>query len=626
MSSDLLLSLDEVALSFGKKKLFENLTVHIHDGVKIALVGKNGTGKTTLMKLIMGDIEPDDGERWCLQGVTIGYLQQQVKFKEGQTVADFVFEGAKSLDEIEHQYKVDQILQPLELSPDDMMKKLSGGQARRAALARALVEQPDILMLDEPTNHLDLHVIEWLENYLHAYKGSVLCISHDKRFLENMTNRIFWLDRGNIRICPKGFGHFEEWSTMLMEQEERELRNRQKLLDQELEWANRGVKARRKRNVRRLELVRAEKERLKADKSSFNRMMARIEVEPIESPLNSRVAAEFFKVSKSFEDKKILDQFSLRIMKGDRIGILGKNGSGKTTFLKTLLGHIEPDQGKVKRALALEVSYFDQKREDLNQNHSIQRVLCPDGGDYVDVRGKMRHVCGYMKDFLFDPDQVRDPVRILSGGQQNRLLLAKILANPKDMLILDEPTNDLDMDTLDMLEEILIQYKGTLLIVSHDRDFLDQTVTKMLAFEGDGEIHGCIGGYSDYLREKKQRESDALKAAAHTDEESQTSKASDKNTQKDAEQDAQPEKSAPKEKKKLSYKVKYELETLPQEIEDTAQQVKDLEKRLTDPTLYQQDPDLFYQLTEDFSQAKQDLAAKEERWLELTILQEEVAS
>lgn len=602
----LLLSVEDASLAFGKKVLFEDLTFHIQEGSKIALVGKNGTGKTTLMKLITGQIEPDSGTRFVLQGTRIGYLAQTIRPKEGQSVFDFVFEGVESEDEDAQSYKVDQILEPLELSTEKEMITLSGGELRRAALAKALVEAPDILLLDEPTNHLDLHIIEWLENYLKAYRGTIVCISHDKAFLAKMTNKIFWLDRGQLKVAPKGFAYFEQWSNQLIEEEARALHNRQKMLEEELEWANRGVKARRKRNQRRLDQVFQERERLKKDKSAFNRMMAKIEIPPIESNLHSRVAAEFFKVSKSFDDTKILNQFSLRVMKGDRFGILGKNGAGKTSFLKLLIGQLEPDQGKIKRAHAMEFAYFDQKREALNQSKTIKQVLCPEGGDYIKVRGKERHVCGYMKDFMFDPTQVNDPVRVLSGGQQNRLLLAKTLADPKDCLILDEPTNDLDMETLEMLEDILSQYQGTLFVVSHDRDFLDNTVTKILAFEGDAVVDGCIGGYSDYL-EKKQAESKPKKTTeAEEKKQDDTEKAAENTTHL-----------KPNKPQKLSYKEKYALENLPGEIDELSKRIKTLETYLADPNSYQEDPDGFVEKTKKHQNLKARRDEKELYWLEL---------
>ena len=614
MVATLLLSVQEAAVRFGEKVLFDNLSFSISEGDKICLVGKNGAGKTTLMNIITDKQDLDDGERWMLQGTTIGYLQQDIVPKAGQTVYDYVFEQIKKDgQEDANKYKVDMVIEPLELSPDDQMDKLSGGQLRRAALARALVEDPDILMLDEPTNHLDLDVIEWLEVYLKNRRGAIICVSHDKKFLENISDHVFWLDRGRLRVCPYGFSEFDEWSTLLLEQEERELRNRQKTVDLEVEWASRGVKARRKRNVRRLEKMKEERARLKADKSAFRRMMSRIEVEPTGDDFGgaSKIIAEFFKVDKKFieedgRERLILDKFSVRIQRGDRIGILGKNGSGKTTFLRLLVGELKADMGKVKLAKNLECSYFDQKRKDLVLTQTLQRTLCPQGSDYINVMGKTRHVCGYLKDFMFDPMMAHHQVGSLSGGQRNRLLLAKILANPTALLILDEPTNDLDMETLDMLEEILDNYMGTLLVVSHDRDFLDQTVSKILAFEGNGKVEGYIGGYTDYLEAKRG----SGKPSAESKKKKKTSVPLQAVIN-------EPQPVAEKVLKKLSFNLQHELDRLPQKIEKFQKEIEECEEILADPALYSSDRDTFFQTSRKLLEARDDLAAAEQRWLEL---------
>ncbi|MEM9469968.1 MAG: ABC-F family ATP-binding cassette domain-containing protein [Pseudomonadota bacterium] len=510
MAAPLLLSVKEASVIYGDKMVFEGLSFNIHQGSKISVVGKNGAGKSTLMDIITGHRELDARERWQEQSVEIGYLQQDITPQQRQTVFDFIFETIKA-EEIElHAYKVDVIANALHLDTKAKMTDLSGGQVRRAGLARALVEEPDILLLDEPTNHLDLEAIEWLESYLKAYRGTVLCISHDRTFLSNISNKVFWLDRGQLKVSPKGFADFEEWSAMLLEQEERELKNRAAIVAKEVEWASRGVKARRKRNVRRVEQMKEMRAKLEKDQAAFRRVVSKVALpEQKDKEKSSRIVAEFYNVHKSFDDnghtKKILENFHMRITRGDRIGLLGKNGSGKTSFLKLLIGELEPDQGRVKRRKELEFSYFDQRRRDLNPEDSLRKTLCPGGGDYVDVMGKQRHVCAYLKDFLFDPADSHRPVSTLSGGQKNRLMLTKVLANPKSCLILDEPTNDLDMDTLDMLEEVLINYKGTLIVVSHDRDFLDQTVTKILAFEGDGKLTWCEGNFDTYERNLSER-------------------------------------------------------------------------------------------------------------------------
>lgn len=612
-TGQLILSVRDALVSFGDIPIFKDLTFNIHEGTRISLVGKNGAGKSTLMNIITGHRDLDDGERWVLEGLKIGYLQQDVHFKPGQTVYDYIFETFNGHEEpwmIE--YKVDVVVTPLELNINDRMEVLSGGQMRRAALAKALVEDPDLLLLDEPTNHLDLHVIEWLENYLKNYRGSIICVSHDRTFLANISNTIFWLDRGKLKVCPKGFGHFEEWSTMLIEQEERELANRQKFVEQEVEWASRGVKARRKRNVRRVEMMKEARDALKADLSAFRKMMGKVQFEVGDVELTSRVVAEFYNVSKSFvedgREKVILQNFHLRIQRGDRIGILGKNGSGKTSFLKLLVGELEPDGGSIKRKKELEFSYFDQKRKDLKDDVTLWKTLCPEGGDHVDVMGKARHVCGYLKDFLFDPAKAHHAVGTLSGGQKNRLMLAKILANPKTCLILDEPTNDLDMDTLDMLEDMLTGYKGTLIIVSHDRDFLDQTVSKILAFEGDGKVEGIIGGYSDYLEWAKGKN-----PKAKTVETAKPAK-----VEKPQVVVAEPEKSV----KKLSFKIQHELDTLPGKIEEMNQSIKDLTAVLCDADFYKRDPDAFVKTSQALEKLKDKLAKSEDRWLELEALRE----
>jgi ATP-binding cassette subfamily F protein uup len=607
----LILSVRDALVSFGDVPIFKDLTFNIHEGSRISLVGKNGAGKSTLMNIITGTRDLDDGERWVLEGVKIGYLQQEVQFRSGQTVYEFIFETfGHEIEEWERDYKIAMVVEPLDLDPKDRMEVLSGGQLRRAAIARALVEEPDLLLLDEPTNHLDLYIIEWLEEYLKNYRGAIICVSHDRTFLANISNAIFWLDRGKLKVCPKGFGHFEEWSEMLIEQERRELANRQKFVEQESEWASRGVKARRKRNVRRVELMKEARDALKADLSAFRKMMGKIQFEPGEVEVSSRVVAEFYNVSKSFvedgREKTILQNFHLRIQRGDRIGILGKNGSGKTSFLKLLIGELEPDGGSVKRRKELEFSYFDQKRKDLNDELSLWKTLCPEGGDHVDVMGKARHVCGYLKDFLFDPAKAHHAVGTLSGGQKNRLMLAKILANPKSCLILDEPTNDLDMDTLDMLEDMLTRYKGTLIVVSHDRDFLDQTITKILAFEGDGKVEGVIGGYSDYLEKVKGKKEEAKPVPPSKKEDRPAAEPVPTMTPV----------------KKLTFKLQHELDTLPGRIAEMETTIIHLTKNLQDADFYNRDTEGFMATTKALEALKAELSRAESRWLELSTMQE----
>jgi len=604
--SNLLLSLVESTVTFGGKPLFEDLSFNIHEKDRICLVGKNGSGKTTIMQMITGHKEIDKGKRIQAPNVKIGYLQQDIDPTPEQTVFDFIFSALDKADQtIDNEYVVDVICDPLELNPQDKMGKLSGGQLRRAALARTLVEEPDILLLDEPTNHLDIGGIEWLEGYLRNYRGAFLCISHDKTFLKNISNKIFWLDRGQIKVCPRGFEYFDEWSDLLLDQERRELERRKKIVGEELEWATKGVKARRKRNVKRVADVKVARDKLRQDLSSYRRAVRKIEIDAPDVELTSNVVAEFFNVNKSFEDgavhKTIFDKFNLKITKGERVGILGKNGSGKTTFLKLLLGQMKPDSGTIKLAKTVEVSYFDQKREALKNDNTLWRTLTQTG-DYVNVNGTLRHVCGYLKDFMFDPKDAQNLVGTLSGGQKNRLMLAKSLANPGNFLILDEPTNDLDMDTLEMLEDTLSKYNGTLFVVSHDRDFLDQIVTRIIAFEGEGVVTHHIGGYTDYIEAKL----------------AETKK---KNQKPDVEyilpKEEKIEAALLPQKQKLTYKLQFELDNLPTKMEELSNRISQLEDELADPDFYTRDPGAFHNSSQKIGELQGRLEVMEARWLEL---------
>lgn len=604
MSSQLILSIKEAMVRFKDKPIFEDLNFNLHQKSRIALVGKNGSGKTTLMKMIAGEIELEEGERWLENKIEIGYLNQEFINLSNKNILQELVSTIN--DDEEKKFKIDIITEALNINLKSKLIDLSGGQLRKVGLAKALINEPDILLLDEPTNHLDLEVIEWLENYLNKYNGTIICVSHDRTFLSNVTNKIFWIDRGNLKISPKGFKFFDEWSQSLLEQEEKELRNRKQSLSVDIEWASKGVKARVKRNVRRLEQIKLMQKKLEEDESSYRRAISKIKVNSnIKFKDHAKSISEFFNVSKSFktnsEEIKILENFNFKINKGDRIGILGGNGSGKTTFLKLLLKEETPDKGTIKNFKNIEFSYFDQKRSDLFLKETIKKNMCPSGGDYINVMGKDRHVYGYLKEFQFDPKILNDYVSTLSGGQKNRLMLAKILANPKSCLILDEPTNDLDMDTLDLLEEILINYKGTLIIVSHDRDFLNQTVTRILAFQGDGQVIDCIGGYSDYLKLKKNsfKNKNFIKHDLNKFKKDNQSKISNNN--------------------KLTYKLEHELSIIPSEIQKLETIISQMNNILSDADLYTKNIDKFLESSKTLEMSKKKLDELETRWLELDL-------
>ena len=608
MSSQLLFSIKEASVIYKEAPVFQDLSLNIHQSKRIALIGKNGAGKSTIMNIISGVKDLDEGEKWEEPGVTIGYLGQEFDFKDTETVFDFIFSNILGEERELYKYKVKIIANALSLEINKKMNMLSGGQLRRAGIARALVEEPDILLLDEPTNHLDLNIISWLEQYLNNYKGSLLCISHDKRFLENITNQVFWLDRGKLKVSPKGFKFFDEWSSLLLDQEARELKRRKQIVAEEVIWASRGVKARVKRNINRLNKVKQMREKLKADESLFRQATKKITFEPTKDlETNSKVIAEFFKVYKEFKEDNntlnILNGFNLRIKRGDRIGIIGPNGTGKTTFLRLILNELNADKGSIKVNKNIEFSYFDQNRSDLKSKDTLKDVMVPNGGDYIEVRGKMRHVYGYLKDFMFDPSEILETVSTLSGGQKNRLKLAKVLANPKSCLILDEPTNDLDMETLDMLGEILMSYKGTLLLVSHDRDFLDQTVTKILSFEGNGVVEETIGGYSDYLAFKKSNKG---QSNIINNENNLNKKSKQKSENVEV-----------KNNRKLTYKLEFELKNLPVKIMNKENEINKYNHRLADPDFYINEPDLFNEVAKKLELAKKDLEYFETRWIEL---------
>ena len=600
--NQLLFSLKEGSISYHKNEIFKELDLNIHRKDFIALVGKNGAGKSTLMNVISGQHEIDLGEIWSIDNIAVNYFNQNYKLQnENNTVEKEILSVITNQDDI---YEIDIFCNNLSVDKNSLIKNLSGGQKRRVGLIKTLIKPSDLLLLDEPTNHLDLDTIVWLENYLKKLDSAILCVSHDRQFLKNFTNKILWIDRSRVKVNNSGYSDFENWSNTLLSQEERELQNRKQFVNLEVNWANKGVKARVKRNTRRLEQAKELKDNLDKDISEFKKATRKIEINQIfENSKNFKHVAEFHNAEFYFgtEDKNlILKNFSLKISKKDRIGLLGSNGSGKSTFLKILLNELHLKSGTLKLRKELEFSYFDQLRNDLKDNLPIKKILVPSGGDYLKTQGKERHVCSYLKDFHFDPSKANDPVGSLSGGMKNRLLLSKVLSNPKSGLILDEPTNDLDIDTLDLVESILSSYNGTLVVVSHNRDFLDKLVNKILFFKGNGEVVLFNGGYHDFLNNKDLLIND-----------------SDESLKIDYKAEKYKKNSLKVIKKKLTFKLQYELNNLPKQIDLLKEQIDHFEKILKAPDLYKIDYDLFITSSEKLGSLQLELETKEQRWLEL---------
>ncbi len=603
MASDLLFSLRDVEIKFGKKVIFQDLNLNLHKGDMIALVGKNGVGKTTLMKTINGDQELDAGELWNYPNLKVGYFNQKFEKLDNKTIE----ENFSDLLNEQNKYFVDIFCNKLNLDKFANVEDLSGGQKRKVYLIRSLLKDSDVLLLDEPTNHLDLQCIEWLESYLRNLNKTIICVSHDRTFLSNFTNKVFWIDRGKLRVSPRGFKDFDKWSEELLDQEYRELRNRKQFVNIELEWANKGVKARVKRNEKRLKRAKELKTQLEKDEASYRSAIKSLRPQVSKKSTDqSKFIAELQEVFVKYPNQSefVFKNLSIKISKNDRIGLLGNNGSGKSTFLRTILNEIKISKGKIKLKKNLEFSYFDQMRNDLNGRKSIKDILVPSGGDYLKVQGKDRHVCSYVKDFQFDPKNVNHTIQTLSGGEQNRLLLAKVLANPKTGLILDEPTNDLDLETLDLLTEMLSNYNGTLLIVSHDRDFLDQTVNKILHFKEDGNVSLFFGGYSDFLKSENQQ----------VTKNKETKKSHSENNKVN------------NSKAKLSYKFQYELEQLPNQIKNIQQELEDIKNELKDTNLYLENYERYQEITSKMELLNSDLNIKENRWYELIKIEEDLVS
>ena len=589
-----LAALTDARLTFGGRAIVENATLTLGRGERACLVGRNGAGKSTLLKALAGLVELDGGARFVQPGMRIAYLPQEPRLEPGATIGAHVAGGLGAQAEL-GDYRIAAILDRLQLDSSLGVNSLSGGEARRADLARALVGEPDLLLLDEPTNHLDLPRIEWLEEALGQSAAGLLMVSHDRAFLARLTARTFWLDRGRVTILERGFGEFEAWAEELLEQEAAGAHRLDRRIEAETRWYNRGITARRRRNEGRRRALMA----LRAERARRLKPQGRAKLAPTAAEPGGRLAIEAEGIAKTFSsahgERIVLRDFSTRILRGDRIGIIGPNGAGKTTLLNLLTGELTPDRGAVRLGTNLQMLVFDQKRESLDPEASLWQTLAP-AGDSVFVKGEQRHVVAYLRDFLFEERQALQPVKSLSGGERSRLLLARLFTRPSNLIVLDEPTNDLDLDTLDLLEEVLTDYEGTLLLVSHDRDFLDRLVSSVIAMEGDGRAVEYAGGYSDYLR---QRPSPAPRA------EPRRSAASAPSAQR-----------SPR-KERLSWNDQRELEEIPNRLEALRQEIAELERRLADPGFYARDAAGFAMATQRLGAAAIERSAAEDRWLEL---------
>ncbi len=598
-----ILTIKGARLSFGTNELFTNVELYINRGDKISLVGRNGCGKSTLLKVIARDIEPDAGEIFVQPGVKVSYMPQDPDFSGYATLRKVVLSGLPE-HERGQEYRADILIEQFDIRAAQSPEQSSGGERKKAALAKALINEPDILLLDEPTNHLDMPTIEKLEKIIADFRGAVILISHDRMFLSNTSRTTFWLDRGILRRNNKGFRYFEEWQEQVIDQEIIEQKYLNKKIEEETEWLHKGVTARRKRNQGRLRRL----QQLRQERREQIRQIGSVKLEVEEGELRSKMVIEAKHVCKAFGDREIVKDFSTRIIKGNKIGIVGPNGAGKTTLIKLLTKRLEPDSGHVRIGKNLEEAYFDQNRLTLDPKKTLWKTLCNEG-DHIFVRGSYRHVVAYLKDFLFRPDQAQCPVSALSGGEKNRLMLAVALAQPSNFLVLDEPTNDLDMDTLDLLQEVLDEYEGTILLVSHDRDFIDRVVTSVIYMPGDGSVSEHAGSYSDLLEKlkskipaKKENKKEALPKKEETP------------------------KSETKKTGRLSYNQQRLLEILPGKISELEKQIGDTEAALSDSSLYTENPEKFDALTKQLEELKAELEKSENQWLEIEMLRESIGA
>lgn len=597
-----LLILRDIHLTFGGTPLLEGADLSVSEGDRLCLVGRNGSGKSTLMKIATGEIGFDDGERFLQPGATLRYLPQEPDLTGYETTLDYVRAGLEAGDDPQ---RANWLVEQLGLGGAEDPAHLSGGEARRCALARALAPQPDILLLDEPTNHLDLPAIEWLESELSSIRSALVLISHDRRFLENLSRATVWLNQGVTHRLERGFADFEPWRETFLENESLERHKLNRKIAAETDWLHKGVTARRKRNMGRLRAL----QDLRAKRRSDRGPSGTVNMIASEAQSSGKRVCVAKNISKAYGDNVIVDEFSTVIARGDRVGIVGPNGAGKTTLLNMLTGVAKPDSGHIRLGKNLQLETLDQRRDSLDPAETLANALTG-GGDKVTINDETRHVIGYMKDFLFTPDQARTPVSVLSGGERGRIMLARALAKPSNLLVLDEPTNDLDIETLDLLQELLAEYAGTVILVSHDRDFLDRVVTSVIASDGAGKWVEYAGGYSDMIR---QRGGDLEAKKTGPKPERKTGTGSKK-------------RKSPSAPTKMTFKDKHALETLPGRMEELQAEINTHRTMLADPDLFKTDPDRFDAAAKALQTAEAALADAEEQWLELEMKREAMES
>jgi ATP-binding cassette subfamily F protein uup len=598
MAAPPLLQLRNIALTFGGTPLLTDAELSVSERERVCLVGRNGSGKSTLLKIAAGMIEIDKGEVFRQPGASLRYLPQEPDFTGFATTLAYTEAGLGPHDD---PHAARYMLERLGLTGHEDCAHLSGGERRRASLARAMASSPDILLLDEPTNHLDITTIEWLEQELESLRSAIVMISHDRRFLMNLSRTTVWLDRGTTRRSERGFSHFEEWRDEVLEAEEREQHKLERKIAAEEHWIRYGVTARRKRNMRRVAELNTLRERRRGMRRHSN-----VDITASEAERSGALVIEAKHVSKAYGERDIVRDYSTMIVRGDRIGIVGPNGSGKTTLISMLIGDLAPDSGSIRIGKTVQMAQLTQNRDNLDPKMPMSDALTGGHGSTVSVNGRNRHVIGYLKDFLFTPDQTKSPIGILSGGERGRLLLSIALAKESNLLVLDEPTNDLDMETLDVLEEMLVEYQGTVLLISHDRDFLDRLVAGTVVPEGKGRWTEYAGGYSDML---SQRGADLTREAPKKEK---------KEAAVPVRTDAAPA------KKRMTFKDKHALETLPQRIAEMQAQVKALAAKLADPQLYERDRAAFEAASAEIGQLQRDIEAAEERWLALELEREQL--